>query len=100
MEGFSRSVLVVDDDTLVTSTLGFLLQEKGYSFEVAATVADAARALAARHFDAILLDMYLPDGEGLAVLDQAIELDPRPIVIMMTGRAEIRSAVDAIRRGA
>src|SRR5262249_31655243 len=94
------SVLVVDDDPLVCSTLGFLLESRGYAFECVGDVASATRALAARHFDAVLLDMYLPDGEGLTVLDRALELEPAPSVLMMTARAEIRSAVEAIRRGA
>ncbi len=85
---------------MVTSTLGFLLEEKGYAFEVVDSVAGAKRSLAARHFDAILLDVYLPDGKGLDVLDRAIELDAPPVALMMTARADIRSAVEAIRRGA
>jgi two-component system, NtrC family, response regulator AtoC len=96
----NRSVLVVDDDPMVASTLGFLLESRGYAFQCVGDVASAVAALAARHFDAILLDLYLPDGEGLTVLDRALEVDSPPSVLMMTGRAEIRSAVDAIRRGA
>src|SRR3954469_7910799 len=94
------SVLVVDDDQLVTSALRFLLESRGYDFECVGDLAAANQALAARSFDAILLDMYLPDGEGLALLDRALEVVPPPSVLMMTGRAEIRSAVAAIRRGA
>jgi two-component system response regulator HydG len=77
-----------------------LLEGRGYRVAAAGDVQSATRALATQHFDAILLDMYLPDGEGLVVLDRALELDPPPAVLMMTARAEIRAAVDAIRRGA
>jgi DNA-binding NtrC family response regulator len=94
------SVLVVDDDELVQSVLASLLESRKQTFTSVGTVAAAKAALAASHFDAILLDMYLPDGEGLAVLDAALELDPPPAVLMMTARAQIRAAVDAIRRGA
>jgi DNA-binding NtrC family response regulator len=101
MGGDSRwGVLVVDDDELVRSMLASLLEGRGYRFTCVADVASATRALAAEHFDAILLDMYLPDGDGLALLDRALEIEPPPAVLMMTARAEIRAAVDAIRRGA
>ena len=93
-------VLVVDDDELVRSMLASLLEARGHRFICTADVASAMSALAADHFDAVLLDMYLPDGEGLAVLDRALQMDPAPAVLMMTARAEIRAAVEAIRRGA
>ena len=80
--------------------LGSLLETRGYSFTCVGDIASATRALAAEHFDAVLLDMYLPDGEGPAVLARALELDPAPAVLMMTARAEIRAAVEAVRRGA
>jgi len=93
-------VLVVDDDELVLSTLASLLESRGHRFTCVQDIASATKALAAESYDAVLLDMYLPDGEGLAVLDRALEIEPAPAVIMMTARAEVRFAVDAIRRGA
>jgi len=99
-EGEKWRVLVVDDDELVQSMLASLLETRGHRFTCVGDVASATRALTAEHFDAVLLDMYLPDGQGLTVLDRALELAPAPAVLMMTARAEIRAAVDAIRRGA
>jgi DNA-binding NtrC family response regulator len=94
------SVLVVDDDELVTATLGGLLESRGYRFTCVSNVAAAKQSLATKSFDAILLDIYLPDGEGFEVLDRALELEPSPVVIMMSARVEIRAAIDAMRRGA
>ena len=93
-------VLVVDDDELVRSMLSSLLETRGHRFACAGDVASGMRALGAEHFDAVLLDMYLPDGEGLTLLSRALEMDPAPAVLMMTARAEIQAAVEAIRRGA
>ncbi len=94
------AVLVVDDDPMVTSALQEFLEARGHRFTGVGTLADATKALAANPFDAVLLDLYLPDGDGLGVLDRALELDPPPAVIAMTARAEIHGAVAAIRRGA
>lgn len=100
MDPSETSILVVDDDPIVASSLSWLLEKRGHRFQCVSDVATAAAALAAQHFDAVLLDVYLPDGDGLSVLDRALECAPPPSVIMMTARAEIRSAVEAMRRGA
>jgi DNA-binding NtrC family response regulator len=93
-------VLIVDDDEIVTSLLSALLDSRNTRYRIAGTVAAAMNELATEHFDAVLLDVHLPDGDGLVVLDRALELAPPPIVLMITARAEIRGAVEAMRRGA
>lgn len=96
----NHAVLVVDDDGLTTSQVAWLLDEGGHRWESAASVAEALQKLETSSFDAVLLDMYLPDGTGLVVLERALKIDSGPVVLMMTARAEIRSAVDAMRQGA
>jgi DNA-binding NtrC family response regulator len=100
MKATEFAVLVVDDDPMVVSTLKFFVESRGYAFTSAPGVAEAKRALAAQPVDIVLLDLYLPDGDGLELVDTAAELDPPPVVIAMTARAEIQGAVAAIRRGA
>jgi DNA-binding NtrC family response regulator len=100
MKAAEFAVLVVDDDPLVVSTLRFFAESRGYAFTSAAGVAEAKRLLGSQPIDVVLLDLYLPDGDGLEVLDHAGELDSPPVVIAMTARAEIQGAVAAIRRGA
>lgn len=100
MDSGAHSVLVVDDDPLVVASLTWLLESRGHRFSCVGDVESATRAVATAHFDALLVDVHLPDGSGLAVLDRALEGDPPPTVLMMTARADIRGAVEAIRRGA
>lgn len=95
-----RSILLVDDDGLVTGTLVEVLGSRGYLTQVAADVASAEHALNVADFDAILLDLYLPDGHGMDLLRVALDRAPPPQVLVMTARAEIRSAVEAMRLGA
>ncbi|HLK35406.1 MAG TPA: sigma-54 dependent transcriptional regulator [Polyangiaceae bacterium] len=100
MKASEFSVLVVDDDPMVMSALRSFVESRGHRFVAAAGVAEATHVLASQSFDAVVLDLYLPDGDGLDVLDRSLELQPPPAVIVMTARAEIHSAVEAIRRGA
>ncbi len=86
----SESVLVVDDDDLAASQIAWLLGEGGFRHERAATVKEAAARIGQTHFDVLLLDVYLPDGNGLALLERALKLDPALIVLMVTARAELR----------
>ena len=100
MKASEFAVLVVDDDPMVISALKFFVETRGYRYTSASSVAEARVALSTQPVDLVLLDLYLPDGDGLAVLDHVAELEPRPVVLAMTARAEIHGAVAAVRRGA
>lgn len=65
------AVLVVDDSALVVEALGTLLELGGYTPATASTVAAAVTALQEARYDAMLLDLTLPDGDGLEVLARA-----------------------------
>jgi DNA-binding NtrC family response regulator len=95
-----KSVLVIDDDPIVTSALGQVLEGRGYAPRVTDTVASAKSALDASDYDAVLLDLYLPDGDGMEVLEAALDRAIPPQVLLMTSRADVRGAVEAMRKGA
>jgi two-component system response regulator HydG len=94
------NVLIVDDDDLVVTMLSSLLTARAQDFAVATSVSAALEALGREHFDVVLLDVHLPDGDGRTVLERALALASPPSVLLMTARAELRAAVDAMRRGA
>jgi len=90
--------LIVDDHSDTLSSLAELVEREGFSTSRARSLQTAREELPARPPDVILLDLHLPDGEGLTLLD---ELDPRssPAVVLMTGQASVASAISALRRG-
>ena len=93
------SILVVDDEANIRSSLEGALGREGYQVESAGTAAEA-RAKLRESFDYILLDVWLPDGNGLDLLRDALAADPETVVIMMSGHATIDAAVQATRLGA
>jgi DNA-binding NtrC family response regulator len=97
------SVLVVDDEPLVLRAVGEILRRAGYAFRLAGSGAAAQAALAdpdAATPDVILTDLHLTDVTGIEILTAAQVASPSAITIVMTGRATVSSAVDAMRRGA
>lgn len=79
-------ILIVDDSALVTDALRILFEANGYRVSVAGSVASAAARAVADPADVMLLDLTLPDGDGLATLARLrTEGAPSPATIALTG---------------
>ena len=98
-------VLVVDDEPEIRASLEAILREEEYTVTTAGTVAEANDLLRDSVYDAVLLDIWLPDGDGLDVLTsiRGTASEPRPgapEVIMISGHGTIETAVRATKLGA
>jgi two-component system KDP operon response regulator KdpE len=93
------TVLVVDDDLQLRRFLRTTLSGHGHAVAEAGTVAEALAAIARVHPTVILLDLGLPDGDGLAVL-RALAPDNRPPVIVLSARGQEGDKVTALDAGA
>ncbi len=93
-------ILIVDDEKILTTVLKNLLTREGYEVAIAENGETALRFLKNEPFDVVLLDLRLPDANGLDLLPKIRELAPEAGVIIITAYAEIRSAVSAIKEGA
>ncbi len=96
----SGRVLVIDDEPVVVDVLRELLLKQGYEIEVAGDAAAGRQCLEQQHWDAILLDVMLPDADGMQVLRWIRERNPNLAVVMITAFATVESAVDAMKAGA
>ncbi len=96
----SKKVLLVDDDLGLCAILGEFLRKAGYDIVCAGSCADAMQKAAEHQPDVILLDLRLPDGSGLDLLTKLKDIDPECTPIVMTGFADLESAVAAIDGGA
>jgi len=93
-------VLVVDDDPLVRSMLSDVLKDWGYRSMEAGTVTEALELFRKQRPAAILLDLELPDGSGISVLNKVKRSSPETVVIVVTGHGTLDSAFDAGARRA
>ena len=90
--------LIVDDEPSSVSAMAELVEKEGFTTTTAGTLADARSRLSQERPDVILVDLMLPDGSGLALLE---EMDPsrRAEVILISGHATVDSAISALRVG-
>lgn len=96
----SASLLVVDDDQTVRETLTEYFELQGMVVLAAATASEA-RAAVARHLPAVvIMDLRLPDAAGLSLLERLRADDPDGAIILLTGHADVRIAVNAMQGGA
>ena len=94
------SVLVVDDEVLIRKSLAKVLRARNHAVETASTGAEGLEKIAEVRPQVMILDMRLPDTDGLSVLRNARVLDPLLQVIVITAYGDVQSAVDAMKLGA
>ncbi len=93
-------ILVVDDDPLIRGSLYELLRGQRYEVEMASDGAEAMNHLKRRSFQLVLADWKMPQVDGMSLLSHIRSNYPDVNVVLITGFANITSAVDAIRQGA
>ena len=95
-------VLIVDDESEIRESLASILSEEGYQTTTAATAAEALELIRDATYDVVLLDIWLPDRDGLDVLADIRRLDPTqiPEVVIISGHGTIEAAVRATKLGA
>ena len=96
----SASILVVDDEEAIVSSLSSILEDEGYEVSVAKSGAEALKTYMADPPDLMLLDIWMPDMDGLETLRRIKELVPTAQVMVMSGHGSIETAVKAIKLGA
>ena len=93
-------ILLVEDDESLSRVLRKALEPQGYWVTAAATGREARQLLEESAFDAVMLDIQLPDMEGLTLLDFARDSGLQAPFIVMTAQNTMRNAIDAMKAGA
>lgn len=94
------SVLVLDDERNIVTVLKAILEKRNFQVDGFTDPREALDALRSRRYDAAVTDLYMPDIDGMAFLEETKRLYPGLPVVMITAFGTVDSAVDAIKRGA
>lgn len=95
-----KSVLVIDDDPLIRKTLSSYLSKKGFEALVAEDGEEGLQKYEERIPDLVILDIRLPDVDGLEVLGRIREKNPNASIIIMTAYDDMKTTIEAIKSGA
>lgn len=96
----SNRILIVDDEENIVNSLSGILEDEGFKPEGAKTLKEAQEKIKQLFFPVIILDLWMPDGDGINFIDFIKEHSPDSVVIVITGHGNIETAVKAIKKGA
>lgn len=93
-------LLAVEDETDLSEVIGASLRGAGHAVDLALTLADAEASVAGTDYDLILLDLHLPDGDGMSFLRRLRQRGARTPVLVMTARDQITERIAGLEAGA
>lgn len=96
----STKVLLVDDEEEFTAILSERMKARGLDVDIANTGPMATKKVKEKSYDAIILDLAMPEMDGIATMKQLIEENPDLQVIFLTGHATLEKGIEAVKLGA
>lgn len=96
----AAKILVIDDEIGIRKGCQRVLEPEGHKIKTASTIEEGLQKIQEEDYDLVLLDVMMPDGRGIDLLEPIHEKDPETVCIIITGYATVELAVNAIRLGA
>ncbi len=96
----SAKILIADDEKNIRDSLKLVLDEEGYSTDVASDGEEALQKIEAENFDIVITDIKMPKVDGMQLLETSTKIAPDSFFIIMTAYASVKTAIDALRNGA
>jgi len=93
-------ILIVDDDENIRKVLLAILEDKGYTVESVGTAKEAVEKSKRKFYNLALIDIRLPDMEGIELLTKMGDTTPKMRKVIVTGYPTLQNAVDAVNKGA
>ena len=96
----AAKVLLVDDEIDFTDALAARMSARGLEVDTASNGREALDSVQSRHYDVIVLDLMMPEMDGIETLKRLLAFDPDLQVIMLTGHGSVKQGVEAVKNGA
>ena len=96
----SIKVLLVDDEKEFTSILSERMKSRGLTVDIANTGPDAIKKVKEKSYDAIILDLAMPEMDGIEAMKHLLQENPDLQVIFLTGHATLEKGIEAVKLGA
>jgi DNA-binding NtrC family response regulator len=93
-------ILIIDDEEVICNACHLILSEKGHMLERKMDGAAGLKALQSNNYDVVLLDMMLPDMDGMEILETIKQKKPQTGIIVITGYSTVANALKAMKLGA
>ncbi len=93
-------ILIIDDDVEILDLLESFYTSLGHNVVVCTNANDGIKKVATEIFDFLMLDINLPEKDGISVLKEVKQMDPQLYVVMVTGYREADKVIEAFRNGA
>jgi PAS domain S-box-containing protein len=97
---YTPKILIVDDEPRICTSLKTLLSDRGYEIHTRNNFEATTECLSKHNFDLVLLDIVMPDTDGLQVMEYIKGQSPETLIIVVTGHASVESAIAALRNEA
>ena len=94
-----QAILIIDDDKEICKTLKSILESNGYKVDVAYTAAEGGNRCDKKFYDAVLVDIRLPDAEGVDFISKLSLRNPSMVKIIITGYPSMLNATEALNKG-
>ena len=98
--GKHARILIVDDDESIGKVLATILEDEGYTVDIAENGEKAIKKSEEEFYNLALIDIRLPDMEGIELLTKVRDTTPKMRKIIITGYPSIQNAIEAVNRGA
>lgn len=93
-------LLIVEDDEPLRARLARAFETRGFDVRQAGDIAEAEAAAAAESPEFVVLDLRMPQGNGLDLIPRLLATDPATKIVVLTGYGSVATAIEAVRRGA
>ena len=99
-EAHSPSILIIDDQEGIRKSFSAILEKEGYEVDAVATGQEAIKRSKSRFYNLALVDLRLPDMDGIQLLTTMRDTSPKMVKIIVTGYPSMENAIEAVNRGA